>query len=252
MYKADGQLKKALSLHEETLAKRKLKLAPDDPETLRSMVNLGVAYREVGKLPHAIGLLEDALGRARKRPGGVPLVQLVGLHFALAATYEAAGEFAKAEPLYRSFLDQAQKRLVAGDVRASGLHFQLGLNLMQQKKYTAAEALLRDCLKVRQEAEPNAWTTFHTQSVLGGSLLGQKKLAEAEPLLLQGYEGMHQRASKIPAAAKIRLVEAAQCLVDLYVALDRPDQAAAWRKTVAAEGARLPPKPFIISLESLP
>jgi len=29
--------------------------------------------------------------------------------------------------------------------------------------------------------------------MLGGSLLGQKRYAEAEPLLLSGYEGMKQR-----------------------------------------------------------
>jgi tetratricopeptide (TPR) repeat protein len=240
-YKADGHMQKALHLLEETVAKRKLKLGPDHTDTLASMGNLGVAYREAGKVPDAIGLLEEVLQRARKRPGGFPAL-LAGFPSHLATAYEAAGQFAKAEPLYRSFLDLGQKRFGSGDVRTSGFQEQLGLNLMQQKKYAAAEALLRDCLKVRQEAQPNAWTTFRTQSLLGGSLLGQKKLAEAEPLLLQGYEGMHERASQIPAAAKVRLVEAAQGLVDLYLAWDQPDQAAAWRKTVAAEGAKLPPK----------
>jgi tetratricopeptide (TPR) repeat protein len=206
-YQADGQLEKALPLLEETLAKLTAKLGPDHLNTLLSMVNLGDAYREVGKLPEAIGVLEDALGRARQRPGGVT-ARLAGIHFALVAAYEAA---AKSD--------------------------------MQGKKYAAAEVRLRDCLRFRRQVQPNAWTTFNTQSLLGGSLLGQKKLTEAEPLLRQGYEGMHERASQIPAASKIRLVEAAQCLVDLYVAWDQPDQAATWRKTVAAEGARLPPKP---------
>ena len=40
---------------------------------------------------------------------------------------------------------------------------------------------------------------------MGATLLGQKKYAEAEPLLLAGYEGMKQREAKIPAAGKIRL-----------------------------------------------
>ena len=105
-----------------------------------------------------------------------------------------------------------------------------------------AEPLLRDCLKVRENKQFDAWTTFNTQSLLGGSLLGQKKFADAEPLLLEGYQGMKQRAAQIPAAAKVRLVEAAQRLVDLYEAWDRPDQAAQWRKTVEAERAKLPAK----------
>jgi hypothetical protein len=35
--------------------------------------------------------------------------------------------------------------------------------------------------------------TFDAQSMLGGSLLGQKKSAESEPLLWKGYEGMKQQ-----------------------------------------------------------
>ena len=41
--------------------------------------------------------------------------------------------------------------------------------------------------------------TFHTRSLLGGALLGQKKYADAEPLLTTGYEGMKQREQTMPA-----------------------------------------------------
>ena len=49
---------------------------------------------------------------------------------------------------------------------------------------TPAEEMLRECLAIREKKEPEAWTTFDTKSMLGGALLGQKKYAEAEPLLL--------------------------------------------------------------------
>ena len=68
--------------------------------------------------------------------------------------------------------------------------------------------------------------------MLGGSLLGQKKYTEAEPLLVSGYEGMKQREDKIPANS-IRLSEAAHRLVLLYEATGRPDQAAEWKKREA-------------------
>ena len=48
--------------------------------------------------------------------------------------------------------------------------------------------------------------------MLGGALLGQKKYAEAEPLLLAGYEGMKQREAKIPPEGKVRLTEALERL----------------------------------------
>jgi hypothetical protein len=66
--------------------------------------------------------------------------------------------------------------------------------------------------------------------MLGGSLLGQKKYAEAEPLLLSGYQGMKQREDKIPAEGKPRLKEAQRRLVQLYEATGRPDKAAEWKK----------------------
>ena len=51
-----------------------------------------------------------------------------------------------------------------------------------------------------RKALPDDWRTFNARSLLGGSLLGQKKYAEAEPLLLSGYEGMKQREDKISRA----------------------------------------------------
>jgi len=44
--------------------------------------------------------------------------------------------------------------------------------------------------------------------MLGAALLGQKKYAEAEPLLIDGYEGMKQREQTIPWQARARLTEA--------------------------------------------
>jgi hypothetical protein len=42
-------------------------------------------------------------------------------------------------------------------------------------------------VKVRAAKQPVEWTIFNTRSLLGDALMGQKKYAEAEPLLLQGY-----------------------------------------------------------------
>ena len=64
--------------------------------------------------------------------------------------------------------------------------------------------MLRECLAIRVKKQPDAWSTFNTQSKLGGVLLGQKKYADAEPLLLQGYEGMKQREAKIPPLISAR------------------------------------------------
>jgi hypothetical protein len=60
--------------------------------------------------------------------------------------------------------------------------------LLRRNRDDEAGPLLRECLKIRQERLPDDWNCFHTQNLLGGSLLGQEKYVEAEPLLLSGYE----------------------------------------------------------------
>ena len=59
--------------------------------------------------------------------------------------------------------------------------------------------MLREVLAIREKVRPDAWTTFNTKSMLGEALLGQKRYAEAEPLLLAGYRGMKERE---PAASR--------------------------------------------------
>ena len=58
--------------------------------------------------------------------------------------------------------------------------------------------LLSQCLAARQRTAPDAWTTFHAMSLFGGVLVDQKNYADAEALLLQGYEGMKAREKTIP------------------------------------------------------
>jgi hypothetical protein len=115
----------------------------------------------------------------------------------------------------------------------------LGLNLLGQKKSADAEAVLRECLGVRQKKAANVWSTFNAQSMLGASLLGQKKYKEAEPLLTEGYEGMKHREKTIPPQGKVRLIEAAERLVDLYEATDRKDEAKKWAAVVVSLEGKL-------------
>ena len=109
---------------------------------------------------------------------------------------------------------------------------------MQRQKWGDAEPVLRECLAIRQGKEADAWTTFNAQSLLGGALLGQKKYADAEPLLVHGYAGMKERAAKIPANGQVRLGQALERLVQLYDALGNQAEAARWRKELADEKAR--------------
>jgi hypothetical protein len=107
------------------------------------------------------------------------------------------------------------------------------MTLLVEGKFAEAEPLARECLALREKIIPDDWRRFNAQSMLGGSLLGQKKYADAEPLLLSGYEGLKQRADQIPAAGSMRPQEALQRLVQLYEETGRPELAAQWKKLLA-------------------
>jgi tetratricopeptide (TPR) repeat protein len=268
------KLDQSIPLFEEVLRLREAHQRPDHDDTVWTLANLGINYRDAGRFKDAMRVLEQAVQRGRKEAGQLPdrLAQLVLP--TLADAYDRDGHFAKAEPLYRECLERTRKRLgnehaqtsaevallalkLIGqkkDVEAEPLlrelstwrekHKQqldttlqalvLGWGLLRQRKYAEAEPLLRETLARRVKHQPDNWTTFNTRSQLGGSLLGQKKYAEAEPLLVKGYEGMKARAKTIPAAAKDRLPEAAERLVELYDALGRPEEAERWQQELKA------------------
>ena len=103
--------------------------------------------------------------------------------------YAKAGENAKLADLLQEQLPEARKALPKDSPQLAGMLAQIGLSLLQQKKWTEAEPLLRECLAIREKTQPDVWTTFNTQSLLGGALLGQKKYADAEPLLRRATRG---------------------------------------------------------------
>ena len=157
-------------------------------------------------------------------------------NFALAEL--RAGDVTRAEPLLRRLLEY-QRHSGAGLPIIARTTALLGLCLLRQDRAADAEPLLRECLAIREKLTPDDWPRFNAMSLLGGCLLGQKKYDEAEPLIIRGYEGMNARASRIPAAAHYLLSEAAGRIIGLYVAWDRPAQAAEWR---AKLGPALKPK----------
>lgn len=100
---------------------------------------------------------------------------------------------------------------------------------MHPSLFAVAEELLRECLTIREKIEPTAWTTFNTQSLLGGPLLGQQKFTDAESLLLNGYEGLKAREKLIPKAGATRIPEALDRLIQIYFATDKPAELEKWQ-----------------------
>jgi hypothetical protein len=157
----------------------------------------------------------------------------------LLIAYSKAGKSAEAAALAKELLAEARKALRRESAQLAGTLAQHGLMLLQAKAFSGAEPLLRECLAIREKQQPQTWTTFNTQSLLGGALLGQKKYQGAEPLLMAGYEGMKAREKTIPPQGKLRLTEAAERLVQLYEATERKDEAKKWTAVVESLEGKL-------------
>ncbi|HZV07428.1 MAG TPA: serine/threonine-protein kinase [Gemmataceae bacterium] len=232
-YKVAGRTEEAIHLHEQALKELEAQLGPNHPDTLMSRNNLATAYSDAGFTEEAIRLLEQTLKQMEAKLGpDHPSTRLTRTN--LAGFYGPAGILAKTEPLFRAALEQRRKRFGADDPRTAEPMARLGINLLLQRKFSEAEPLLRDCLKIRQAKQPEEWTTFSTQALLGEALLGQKKYTDAEPLLREGYQGMKTREDKIPPRSKSRLNETLERLVQLYEANGDKAQAEKWRKELEA------------------
>ncbi len=135
-------------------------------------------------------------------------------------------KLAEAEALYRDRLAISRARVSPDEGELADLLARLTAILLAEAKFAQAEQPARECMAMREKTTPDDWLTFESRSLLGGSLLGQKKYAEAEPLLLSGYQGMKQREGHIPARGLVRLKDAFERLSGLYTVTGRPEQAA--------------------------
>jgi serine/threonine protein kinase/tetratricopeptide (TPR) repeat protein len=121
----------------------------------------------------------------------------------LAGLLLTYGDLAGAELLQREALQMV--RHVTGPASwetAASLGMLVGVQL-ELKKFADAEPSARECLALREKLRPDDWRTAYARSQLGAVLLGQRKNAEAGPLLVAGAEGLLRGEAKIfPASAR--------------------------------------------------
>ena len=218
----------------ERLLRQYLSLAPringpDHPETLSALNSLGTVYRCQGRYPQAERLIAKAL-EADRRTLGQEHPQTLVATTAMAILREDQGREVEAEPLLVKALATDRRVLSSADLSTRTCMTALARLRLKQDRHSEAGVLLREALA--NGAGPNLWDRFDRQSLLGASLLGQSQYAEAEPLLLAGYEGLRKLSPAISVDAN--LTEAGQRLIRLYAAWGKPEAAAEWRQKLQA------------------
>jgi serine/threonine protein kinase/TolA-binding protein len=223
-----GAFTTAEPLLRECLAIRQ-KLIPDAWNTSNAKALLGGALLGQRKYDEAAPLLLVGYEGLKKNERSMPQqakFNLANTRDWIIDYYEATGKNEEASRLIQERLAEGRKTVKPNSRELGELLAAAGRKLMDVNDYTAAEPILRECLALQEKLSPEAWSTFAARSLVGGALLGQKKYAEAEPLLSSGYEGLKKTEAQTPWQGKINLAEALARLMLLYDAWGKPDEAA--------------------------
>jgi eukaryotic-like serine/threonine-protein kinase len=219
----------AETLESRTLKIRRRVLGVEHRDTLASMDDLAAAYAAERKY-EAGGSAARPVAGCRTPSVGSRASRLLGALASAAFIYQREAKYALAENYAGQAL--AGRRDVLGsesrDTMASAVD--LSLAYQSQGKFAESEPLAREALEFNRKKQPDDWQRFRAETLLGASLSGQKKYAEAEPLLLEGYEGMAARKDRIAVPDWYHLDRADDWVVQLYEACNKPLKAAGWRK----------------------
>lgn len=232
-----GRTSEAVALFEQVRDGIVPKLTLDHPYTLIILRNLACAYYNAGRKAEAIVVAEQMLPRARRVLGEWHSIT-IAVVATLIVCLEDTKQFAKACEVWAEMLNIVRKRTAHDDLNLAFNLAQYGHALLRAGKPAEAENILRESLSIFEKKGTDDWMTFDAKSSLGASLLDQKKYIEAEPLLLNGYEGMKKREQKIPAGRYgwDRVMQSLERLVQFYEATGNPEIATKWREEF--EGAK--------------
>ena len=204
-------------------------LGPEHPDTLFTMNNLAVSYAAQGQYAPAEALLSQTL-ELKRRVLGPEHPSTLNTQCWLARVYSSEGKHARAEPLFRETLEARRRVSGPEDEGTLDTATHLAQSYQAQGKFAASEPIAREVVEIDRKKHSDAWQRFLAESLLGASLAGQKKFAEAEPRLLAGFRGMDVRKDRIAAPDRYHLDQAREWIVQLYRGWGKPEKAAAWRE----------------------
>ena len=232
-YGNEGKTEEVENLFEQILDVERRVLGPENPETLLTMINLADAYTELGKYPQAEQLFGQALEIARRvlGPENPDTIAMLG---EFANMYRQEGKYAQAASVFEQVL--AGRRHVLGNENPNTMDSAADLALADvlQGKFAEVEVLALEAAQTDSKIRPDAWQRYRAESLLGESLAGEKKHAEAEPLLVEGYKGMLARRDSIDVPDRYNVDLAREWLVEFYKDWGKPGKAA----EVAKEGGK--------------
>jgi serine/threonine protein kinase/Tfp pilus assembly protein PilF len=228
LYTHQGKYVQAEALSSQTLEIMRRVIGPEHDDTLGTMDNLAIAYTSEGKYEQAEALFRQTLEICR-RARGPAHPNTLGIVSDFASMYQRQGKYALAETYAAQALAGQRHALGPEHPDTMSSASDLALALVSQGKFAESETLAREAVETDRKKRPDDWQRFRAETLLGASLAGQKKYAEAEPLLLEGYQGMAARKERIRVPDWYHLDRAREWIAKLYQAWGKPEKAAEWK-----------------------
>jgi tetratricopeptide (TPR) repeat protein/tRNA A-37 threonylcarbamoyl transferase component Bud32 len=228
LYAVEGKYTQAEPLYQYVLERWKKQLGPEHPRTLALMSNIAILKQGEGDYAAAEALARSVLDIRQRVLGPEHRETLESMHI-LGRIYEAQARHTDAEPLYVKAFETTRRVLGAKHADTLLNEVDLAELRIDQARYADAETLLREALELQKQVRPDDYQRYWTENLLGDTLFRAGRLAEGEPLLLSGYEGMSRTAARVPALNRQKLVKAAANIADFYAASNQPAKAAEWR-----------------------
>jgi len=202
----------------------KSKFRFDHPDVESAIYSHANALRDANRNAEAAALLEKALALREEQKAAENLLSwnfrhmLGWIYLAEKRNEDGLRVFQKNLELARPPQDEYSVEALAAVLRRLGRHdealkyFQKGL----------------DFRYARNGASFKSWDTGRLKSSIGHALMDQKKLAEAEPLMLAGLKELRDHKDQMPRHNESFLQGSLARLEQLCRDLGRPDEAAKW------------------------
>ena len=229
VYDQQGKYAQSEALYSQALEIQRRLFGAEHPDTLISMNNLANVYGLQGKYARSEALFSQTLETSRRALGPEHPLTLAFLG-SFASMSQRQGKYAMAETHAAQAL--AGRRHALGSEHPDTMESaaDLALACLSQGKFAQSEPLAREASEFNRKKQPDDWQRFRAESLLGASLAGRKEYAEAEPLLLEGYQGMAARKDQMGVPDWYHLERARRWLVQLYQAWGKSEKAAEWSK----------------------
>ncbi len=203
-YQAEGKYDLAERHFRKILEIDRQATGSESPDALRSMSNLGVTLTAAGRYAEARSLLEQTVA-LRQRILGPRNPKTLSSMDSLATLYERQGDLELARQSFVQVV--ALRREVLGPKHPRTLSSMTSLAdvLVELRRAREAEPLAREVLEASGK---DVWAHGYRQNLLGASLAGQQRWAEAKPLLHDGYMELVRHQAGRPFSARLDLERA--------------------------------------------